>query len=72
METTGQGIVYPILMNEIAMNGLDLRQIAKQIGVRNTTLMRKLRGVIKWSLWEKIEIKRLLNSELSLESLFTR
>lgn len=70
MESTG-GTVYPILMNEIAIQGIELRQIAKQIGVRNPTIMRKLRGQIKWSLWEKIEIKRLLNSELSLEALFS-
>ena len=70
MESTG-GIIYPILMNEIAIQGIELRQIAKQIGVRNPTIMRKLRGQIKWSLWEKIEIKRLLNSELSLEALFS-
>ena len=68
----GEGIVYPILMDEIARQGVDLRQIAKQIGVRNPTLMRKLRGQIKWSAWEKNEVKTFINSELTLVALFSR
>lgn len=68
----GEGIVYPILMDEIARQGVDLRQIAKQIGVRNPTLMRKLRGEIKWSAWEKNEVKTFINSELTLGALFSR
>lgn len=67
----GEGIVYPTLMDEIARQNIDLRQIAKQIGVRGPTLMRKLRGEIKWSAREKSEVKMFIGSELSLEALFT-
>lgn len=68
----GDGIVYPVLMDEIKRQGIDLRQIATQIGVRNPTLMRKLRGEIKWSAREKSEVKMFIGSELSLEALFSR
>ena len=45
-------------------------ELADRVGITRQTMSRKVYGQRKWLLWECIEIKRELKSDLTLEELF--
>ncbi len=53
--------IYPNLDAEMAKRNIDYRDLAKEIGISDMAMYRRMIGVTKWSLHEAIRISWLLN-----------
>ena len=62
--------MYKNIEAEIARNGLTRKQIAKKLGLSNSTESLKLNGKANITLGEAIEIKKILKTDMTLENLF--
>lgn len=46
--------------------------VCKEIGVADRTFMDRMRGRSEWKLWEAIETKKAIGSDLPIEELFSK
>ena len=65
-------IVYKTLYSAMLAAGWRPCAVAREMGVAPNTILRKLKGTHEWFLWECIEIKRIIGSEMPIEALFVR
>jgi len=62
--------MYPNVRAEMGRKGLTILALAKETGIRYQTLAEKLKGKSDLTLAEAKNIKRALETDLSLEELF--
>lgn len=67
-----KSIIYRKLYGEIIAAGESVHGIAYQIGMDPHTIYARLRGDHEWKLWECLEIKRVIHSNLTIEELFVK
>ena len=53
--------IYPNLDIEMAKRNIDYRDLAKEVGISDMAMYRRMIGVTKWSLHEAIRISWFLN-----------
>jgi DNA-binding XRE family transcriptional regulator len=64
--------MYKRVEAQIVLSGVSKKQLAQNIGISYNSLNLKLNGRRAFSLDEATEIKRLLNAEEPIETLFDR
>lgn len=64
-------IKYPILKKMMMEQGIGCWDIAKQIKAKNYITEKKLAGEMNMSDWEKIKIKVMLGTEITVKELFS-
>lgn len=62
--------MYPNLRAEMARLGITSGELAKAIGISQSTFSLKYTGKIKWFFWEVCAIKKALGATMPLEQLF--
>lgn len=62
--------MYPNLRAEMARKKITGAEIAKQIGITNSTFSQKFNGKFDFSLEEAQRIKKALGTDMSIEDLF--
>ena len=67
---THDNIKYPVLLQAMQKEGVGCWDIANRIGVNADVVAKKLAGRYSLSVWEKVKIKQLVHSTLSIEALF--
>lgn len=63
---------YPNLNAEIARKNLTLLALSRKIGIATSSLSNKLNMKVAFSLDEALKIKKALNVEMPIESLFKK
>ena len=76
-ETSGRhielnNIEYTTLYIEMVKAKKKPTRVAKEIGIADHTMLRKMRGRTAWTLWEAIAIKNSIGYPGPLEELFER
>lgn len=64
--------MYPNLNAEMARIGLTRMELARKLEITSSTLSLKLNGKSELSLGECVRIKKILGTDMSIESLFYR
>ena len=64
--------MYPNLRAEMARRKITMSKLAEILGIRLATVSSKIAGNHQFTLDEAIEVKKALNTDISLEELFTR
>lgn len=65
-------MIYPNLKTELARADMTLTELAKKIGVTNSTLSLKVNGKNDFTFSEAGKIKEVLSSDLPLDVLFLK
>lgn len=62
--------MYPNLRAEIVRRGLFMADVAKELGCTESTFSLKMTGKLGFTLKEAFAIKKMLNTDLSIDVLF--
>ncbi|WP_052446784.1 hypothetical protein [Candidatus Soleaferrea massiliensis] len=65
-------MMYKQIEAQLVSIGMTKREMAQQLGIGYNTLLLKLKGDSKFTLDEALAIKKLIQSEESIERLFER
>ena len=64
--------MYPNLRAEVARKGMTMKELAKKIGIGESTMMQKLSGKYAFTLDEAFKIREVLEVDLSIDVLFEK
>lgn len=62
--------IYKLIDVQLIKKGWDSSQLAKETGIRYSSLRRKLRGEAKFTIPEAVKIKAVLECDTPIEALF--
>jgi len=55
------GSIYPNLDREMAARNLDYRDLARELGISNSSMYRRMIGETKWPLHEAVKIALMMD-----------
>jgi len=62
--------MYKHIETQIIVSGISKRELAERLGISYNTLNQKLNGKSSFTLNEATELRRLLNTDVPIETLF--
>lgn len=65
-------VIFCNLECEMLFNNMSIKELADASGMTYVSILRKLRGESPWQLEECMAVKKALNSDLPIETLFER
>ena len=63
---------YPWVEIEMKAKDKSAGELAREIGIESNTISDRLKGKTEWKLWEALELKKALKSQLPIEKLFEK